>query len=131
MAYLLIKTADANACIEVVGSSRELIAQDEWDAGRQLAKDLLAHLDALLRTAGCEWKDIEGLGVFKGPGSFTSLRIGLTVANTISYAEHIPIVGVEGDGWREEALTRLAAGDDDKQVMPHYGADPHITAPRK
>jgi tRNA threonylcarbamoyladenosine biosynthesis protein TsaB len=131
MSYLLIKTADMNAYIEVVDSSGKLLARDEWDAGRQLAKDILAHIDALLGAAHCEWGDIEGIGVFKGPGSFTSLRIGLTVANTISYAQQIPIVGLEGDGWREEGHSRLVAGDDDKQVMPHYGADPHITAPRK
>jgi tRNA threonylcarbamoyladenosine biosynthesis protein TsaB len=36
--------------------------------------------------------DIEGVVCFKGPGSFTGLRIGLTVGNALAYAQNIPVV---------------------------------------
>ena len=131
MPYLLIKTADMTAHLEIVSDSGESLAADTWDAGRQLAKDLLAHIDGLMKRAGCEWQEITGVGVFEGPGSFTSLRIGITTANTIAYAQNIPIVGVQDEQWQRAAIDRLQAGENDQQVMPFYGADPHITAPRK
>jgi tRNA threonylcarbamoyladenosine biosynthesis protein TsaB len=38
--------------------------------------------------------ELEALGVALGPGSFTSLRIGLALAKGISLALHLPVVGV-------------------------------------
>lgn len=131
MNYLLIKTADMHAHISIVDEKNQVIAHDDWEAGRQLSKDLLSHLDQLLLAAGINWSDLSGIGVFRGPGSFTSLRIGLTTANTIAYSENIAIVGTAGEAWSQEAIDRLTVGESDRQVMPDYGADPHITAPRK
>ena len=97
------------------------------DLGRTLARGLLKFLEE--KTG--DLHDISGIGVMKGPGSFTGLRIGLTVANTLADSLNIPIVGAMGEDWRETALSKLRAGENEKIVMPEYGAAAHITAPRK
>jgi hypothetical protein len=51
--------------------------------------------------------------------------------NTIAYAENISIIGEQGDDWRAVAVRRLLGGENDKVVLPHYGADPRITKPTK
>ena len=102
-----------------------------WEANRELAKGLLSYLQSQLEAQQKTWKDLTGLGVFKGPGSFTGLRIGITVLNTISYSEGIPIVGETGEDWREKALQRLANDESDKVVLPEYGGEANITQPRK
>lgn len=104
---------------------------DEWQADRELAKKLLGYLDEQLKKNEKTWKDISAIGVFKGPGSFTGLRIGLTVLNTIADAQKIPLVGETGEVWQEKALNRLDAGENDHIVLPFYGAEAHITKPRK
>ena len=104
---------------------------DTWEANRDLAKGLLSYLQSQLEAQQKTWKDLTGLGVFKGPGSFTGLRIGITVLNTISYSEGIPIVGETGEDWREKALQRLADDESDKVVLPEYGGEANITQPRK
>ena len=104
---------------------------DTWEANRELAKGLLSYLQSQLEAQQKTWKDLTGLGVFKGPGSFTGLRIGITVLNTISYSEGIPIVGETGEDWREKALQRLANDESDKVVLPEYGGEANITQPRK
>ena len=104
---------------------------DEWESGRTLAKGLLGYLEDNLVKNKKSWTDISGVVAYKGPGSFTGLRIGLTVVNTLADSESIPIVGATGDDWQSVGCARLEAGENDLLVMPEYGAEPHITTPRK
>ncbi|MFZ2126116.1 MAG: tRNA (adenosine(37)-N6)-threonylcarbamoyltransferase complex dimerization subunit type 1 TsaB [Candidatus Microsaccharimonas sp.] len=104
---------------------------DEWEANRELAKGLLGYLQAQLEKNGKNWGDITGIVAYQGPGSFTGLRIGLTVINTFAESEAISIVGATGDDWQASGLARLEAGENDKIVLPEYGGEAHITRPRK
>lgn len=104
---------------------------DTWQADRTLAKGLLQYIHSKLQEHNKIWSDITGIGVFAGPGSFTGLRIGLTVLNTLASSEHIPIVGSTADDWQAEVLGRLSIGENDELVMPFYGSEAHITQPRK
>lgn len=103
----------------------------EWEAGRSLAKGLLGWLEQRLAEHGNTLHDITGIGVYRGPGSFTGLRIGLTVMNTLADGLGIAIVGATGDDWTNEVLTSLSNGANEGIVMPYYGQDAHITKPRK
>lgn len=102
-----------------------------WRADRTLARDLLGYLERCLGEAGSSMEQLLGIGVMVGPGSFTGLRIGMAVCNTLADALAIPIVGAQGETWQQVALDRLKAGDNDMIVLPFYGGDAHITKPRK
>jgi tRNA threonylcarbamoyladenosine biosynthesis protein TsaB len=104
---------------------------EEWEAARTLAKGLLGYIEANLEKHNKTWQDINAIGVFEGPGSFTGLRIGLTVMNTIADSQAISIVGGRGGDWQISVLAKLSEGKNDKIVLPFYGSDAHITAPRK
>jgi len=122
---ILLDTSTAVCFLTVIdGDSRQSY---EWEAGRTLAHGLLRFLQE--KTG--DLHKITGIGVMKGPGSFTGLRIGLAVANTLADSLNVPIVGVGGDDWQELALEKLRAGENEKIVMPEYGAAAHITTPRK
>jgi tRNA threonylcarbamoyladenosine biosynthesis protein TsaB len=105
--------------------------EKEWEAGRTLAKGLLGFLEQELTGAGKTWQDLTGIGVFQGPGSFTGLRIGMTVLNTMADALAIPIVATTGKDWQEEAVSKLRAGENDRLALPLYGGEANITKPRK
>ena len=122
---ILLDTSTPVCFLTVVdGESRQ---DFEWQAGRTLARGLLKFLEE--KTG--DLHNISGIGVMKGPGSFTGLRIGLTVANTLADSLSIPIAGATGEDWQETALKKLRTGENEKIVMPEYGAAAHITAPRK
>lgn len=104
---------------------------NEWEAGRGLAKGLLGFLDEQLGLQKKAWSDVTGLVVFKGPGSFTGLRISATVFNTLAAANDWPIVGVTGETWQQVGLKRLENGESDEIVLPEYGGEANITKPRK
>jgi tRNA threonylcarbamoyladenosine biosynthesis protein TsaB len=103
----------------------------EWQADRTLADGLLGYVVDRLKEHQADLKTLTGIAVMKGPGSFTGLRIGLTVMNTLADALHIPIIGETGTNWHEAALKRLDNGEDDRLVMPEYGSAANITTPRK
>jgi len=126
---LLLDTSTGTCRLTLVdGESRY---SDEWQADRSLANGLLEYLQTQLAKNDLSFDDITAIGVFRGPGSFTGLRIGLTVLNTIADAQNIPIVGTSGETWEEDALERLNRHENDKIVLPLYGGDAHITKPRK
>jgi tRNA threonylcarbamoyladenosine biosynthesis protein TsaB len=103
-----------------------------WQAHRELSQTIHIKLIGLLKQKDLDLHDIEGIVVFKGPGSFTGLRIGISVANALAYSLKIPIVSSLGaDDWIESGVKRLMAQDSEKIVVPEYGAEPHITTPKK
>lgn len=68
----------------------ELLFSTEIGPGEQL----LPAIDSLLSLNRLERDQIELISVALGPGSFTSLRIGLAVGKGLAQALHVPIVGV-------------------------------------
>jgi tRNA threonylcarbamoyladenosine biosynthesis protein TsaB len=103
------------------------VSELTWESGRELAKNLLAKIVGLCADASVPLTALDGVIYYKGPGSFTGLRIGATVANTLAYSVGIPIIGVNGDSWLVDGATKLSKNLTDSVVIPEYGAEAHIT----
>ncbi len=114
-----------------IAANRKIIKEFSWEAHRKLADTIHTKIADLLQSNRADWDDITGLIVYKGPGSFTGLRIGITVANTLASSMKIPIIGSQGDDWLENGLVALYDGNNDLIVLPEYGGSIHITVPKK
>lgn len=130
MLTLTIRTDKPEAEIGLFFAGEQL-AYVAWQAHRELAETLHRKIAEVLEGCDKELSDLDGIVAFKGPGSFTGLRIGLTVANALSYAQSVPVVAVGGDAWISDGAERLARGESDEIALPEYGGEANITLPRK
>ncbi len=65
-----------------------------WNAGRNQTTSLIAEMTHLLDLRGLELRDIGAIAVAIGPGSFSGLRVGLSIAKGICYGLRLPLLGV-------------------------------------
>ena len=130
MLILTIRTDQPDAEIGLFDGETKL-AYEVWPAHRELSNTIHKKIKELLTGQTKDFKDINGIVCFQGPGSFTGLRIGITVADTFAYGFEVPIVATMGEDWIEKGTKRLQAGENDQIALPHYGAPVHITQQRK
>jgi tRNA threonylcarbamoyladenosine biosynthesis protein TsaB len=112
-------------------NDRAQIAYISWQADRQLAETIHEKLQAVLKAHSYNLHDVKAVAVYKGPGSFTGLRIGISVANALAEGLQVPIVATAGNNWRIQALKQLGKGANEHSVVPKYGSPPHITTQKK
>jgi tRNA threonylcarbamoyladenosine biosynthesis protein TsaB len=130
MIILAIRTDNEMAEVGLFTNQRQL-AYHKWQAHRQLAETINLKIDEILKKSSINLDQVQGIAVFKGPGSFTGLRIGLSVANSLAYSLSIPIVTDGGEDWLAKAVKKLKAGKDEKIVHPYYGRPARVSLPKK
>ena len=130
MLILTIRTDKPESEIGLYDGQKQL-DYEVWEAHRQLGTTIHAKINELLTCQGKSLHDIQGIACFKGPGSFTGLRIGLTVANALAYALSVPIVAREDPQWLETGIADLLAGQNEVIALPEYGSDVLTTQPKK
>lgn len=79
--------------VALVGNGR-CLAEYSLDVATTHSQRLLKQLERIRQDVGVEWPELAGLAVSMGPGSFTGLRIGLSVAKGLALAVGLPLLGV-------------------------------------
>jgi len=130
MLILTLRTDNPEAEIGLFDDHTQL-AYETWSAHRELAETIHIKIAELLKSKAKTLYDLGGIVCFEGPGSFTGLRIGLTVGNALAYGLKIAIVATKDAAWISDGIDRLRAGDNDSTALPNYGMEAHITAPKR
>ena len=109
MKVLAVETATSWQSVAILDGSRVLARYDQ-DAAGSHAKLLLPTIDRLLRETGLTLKQLDGLVVSIGPGSFTGLRVGLATLlgfRTISQLPLAVVPTLEGMAWNLRGTSTL------------------------
>lgn len=91
---ICLETA-TNLCSVALCSDAGLISLRESSEPKSHAHILTVYISEMLKEQGLHANDLEAVAVSKGPGSYTGLRIGVSVAKGIAYAASIPLIGIE------------------------------------
>ena len=89
---LAVETA-TGACSVALSNGSQMFARYSEQA-RAHSQLTMAMVDEVLAESGCHVRDIEGLGVTIGPGSFTGLRIGFSIIQGLAFAMELPVAPV-------------------------------------
>ncbi len=85
---LFIDTSDSEKVVVALDGERF-----EADARKEKSQKLLPFIDKLLSDKGKTLKDLTEIEVNTGPGSYTGLRVGVSVANALGWSLQIPVNG--------------------------------------
>ena len=129
--YLAIRTDSPQAEL-YIHDGKKIIAQQKWQAHRELSATIHTQLGQLCRDAGCKIDELNGIIFYSGPGSFTGLRIGVSVANALGASFNAPVVAVTSDSWINTGIMLLAKSPQlFEPVEPTYGGSINITESKK
>jgi len=90
---LALECATLCGSVALVGKGR-CLAEYSLDVPTTHSQRLLKQLERIREEVGVAWEDLAGLAVSLGPGSFTGLRIGLSLAKGLALAVGLPLLGV-------------------------------------
>lgn len=89
----------------------------EAELGRDMAEKIFTFIEEKLVENQKTWQDISEIVFMSGPGSFTGLRIGAAIVNTLADQLEIPLYDHHGN------LRPI--------ILPDYGGEANISTPKK
>lgn len=135
---LFINTANNQEVIFILFKNKGLIKVRQ-KASRPSGGLVLKLIDRLLKKGRVSPNNLKAVYVACGPGSFSALRTGVVIANTLAKSLNIPVIGLKTD----EVITdqgllklikkkrfNLKSSSTFKPVVPFYGKEPNITMPK-
>lgn len=131
MALILSIEAGTDIGSVALAEGDRLISLRENTEGRQHARNLAVYVDEILRENGLEAADLDAVAVGKGPGSYTGLRIAVSLAKGICYGASKPLIAVSSlEAMARVALEDYEAGIVDIEDIGRYRLLPMIDARR-
>ena len=91
---LLLETSHQPGFVALAEGSR-LLGERRLDEARRHARDLVPSTKELLEQFACKPRDLAGVVVGIGPGSYTGLRVGIMSAKTLAFASGCALIGIE------------------------------------
>jgi tRNA threonylcarbamoyladenosine biosynthesis protein TsaB len=132
--YIFVNTSNhKHIFMALISKKGDVLISKKIKAEYQQSEKLLSNIEKILLDSKKKLSGLTGIICIIGPGGFTSLRIGITTANTMAWTLNIPIVGLENKEEKndltliQKGVKLLKSKKKFKQVLPIYGKEPNIT----
>ncbi len=95
MSYILnLETSSKNCSVSLLKGEKIVNTIEQEDDNYRHSELLTSFIDQILLKEKISIENLSAVSVSKGPGSFTGLRIGLSVAKGLCFPHNIPIIGI-------------------------------------
>jgi tRNA threonylcarbamoyladenosine biosynthesis protein TsaB len=124
---LIIDTATRTPILALADDEGGIDHERRWQSEHRHGELILEKLNELLKAADAQPREITGVIVGLGPGSFTGLRIGLATAKVIAYTLDVPIIGVSTtEALGQAAVAREGINDAVAVALPAGAVDRYV-----
>jgi tRNA threonylcarbamoyladenosine biosynthesis protein TsaB len=105
---MIVLGIDTSGYVNAVGISDgvNVLADSSFPAKTDSLEQIVDNIDSTLKKAGLTLKEVEGIGVGLGPGSWTGIKVGVTVGKMLAFSTNKPVAGIP----TLEALAYAARG---------------------
>ena len=93
MIWLGIDTANTPLSIAIVKDG-ELLAEENTSMAVNHSLRAMPAIEEIFKKVGINPAEIDAIAVSEGPGSYTGVRIGVTIAKTLAWTLEKPLIGV-------------------------------------
>lgn len=91
---LSIETATTNCSVSLSQNGETIVLKEDYGKNYSHAERLHVYIDAILKEANLNSKDLDAIAISKGPGSYTGLRIGVSAAKGLCFALGKPLISI-------------------------------------
>lgn len=108
---MVILSLETSTTFGGIALSKEdkLLLQKTWQRQKDQTETITLEIEKAFNELGLKYSDLGGVAVSEGPGSFTGIRIGISIAKALAFSLGIPAVGVS-------SLETLAYQVDPKKI---------------
>lgn len=96
------------------------IADVKWYWKKDTGTETLENINKLLKKLRKKLEDLKMILVNHGPGSFTGVRVGVTMANTLGWSLNIPVIGYREGELDKVFKNKITKSRFSKPVLPYY-----------
>lgn len=115
---LNIETTTTNCSVALGEDGKVIAVREDYSNKYSHAERLHIYIEEILKETGWELSELDAVAVSKGPGSYTGLRIGVSSAKGLCYAQDIPLISVS----TLEALSLQVKQEDIDYIVPMLDA---------
>ena len=128
---LYINTTQLNQA-EIALVSRQEVLKTTFKVNRDLSEKLLPKIQFLLKKSRGRFSDVSKVAIVTGRGSYTGVRVGVSMANALSYSLNIPIFQLDSGTIGGKNLPDLYSRKGTiGLIRPVYGGNPNISRPKR
>lgn len=116
---MIVLGIDTSGYANAVGviDGEKILADFAFEARTDSLEKIVSNIDFALQSAGLALEEVSGIGVGLGPGSWTGIRVGVTVGKVLAFSTDKPVCGVP----TLEALA-YSARDESSLICPVISA---------
>ncbi|MGB3775160.1 MAG: tRNA (adenosine(37)-N6)-threonylcarbamoyltransferase complex dimerization subunit type 1 TsaB [Leeuwenhoekiella sp.] len=115
MAVLLcLETTTTNCSVALVENGQTIALKEDKSNSYSHGELLHKYIASVLSDCNYQFKDLDGIAVSKGPGSYTGLRIGVSSAKGLCFAHDLPLIAID----TLKALAKQAATEESTYIIP-------------
>ena len=93
---MIVLGIDTSGYVNAVGivNGSHVMADSRFPAGTDTLEQIVDNIDVTLKNAGLTLKEVDGIGVGLGPGSWTGIKVGVTVGKMLAFSAGKPVAGI-------------------------------------